>query len=586
MKTSLTDFTWKMGGPAGSGIKNSALILAKALHQAGYYVHANIEYPSRVRGGNNILEVRVASVPIYALREQTDLLVALDDLALVMWSGELVKGANILLDRENSQEISLLNKLKRRGLRILDVPSQRLLTHEKLPVIMRNTIMLGATQALLGVELAVLKQNIKRAYQYKKSKQITGDNLRAAQLGYDYVRRHYPDKLIMPRPKKSSEHIFLEGSDAVIMGALKAGMRGYIGYPMTPTSVLLRESARLQKQYNLFVYQPEDEIAAAQYSLGLWHAGARALTATSGGGFALMSESLGLAAMTETPMVVLLGQRPGPSTGLPTRTGQGDLRFALHAGQDEPARVVLAPGDPTEAFELTFHAFNIAERYQLLVIILADKYLLESAWTVPMLVQAGLKIERGKIVSLSQARRQKNYQRHAITKDGVSPRVLPGTPYPGVVWRTSSDEHNESGFIDDSIVTREQMVAKRQRKLDSAYRGLLKVITPVAVFGDRQAKRAIISLGSNKGVLMDLLARLPKRQRVKVVMVRCLAPFPQRELLRALKGIKKITVVENNAAGLLEGLIKEHTGIEASAHYRQVNGRPISLEQMIKNLKL
>jgi 2-oxoglutarate ferredoxin oxidoreductase subunit alpha len=289
--------------------------------------------------------------------------------------------------------------------------------------------------------------------------------------------------------------------------------------------------------------------------------------------------------MTETPLTVLLGMRPGPATGLPTRTGQGDLRFAMHAAQDEPPRIVLAPGDPAEAFELAFHALDIADRFQLLVVLLADKYLLENFWTHEPIEHAHLKPSRGKLLSAAQAAALKSYERFAITKDGVSPLVLPGTRGLASIWRVSADEHNPSGFITENRANRIAMVEKRRRKVATAYREVLRKLQPVATYGNPKAKHAVVSFGSNKGVLLDTLDELAASGKGKpdwkVVLIRCVMPFPAAELARTLKGVRDVRIVEGNDSGLLEGIVREQTGITADDRLRFYDGRPLTLPTVL-----
>ncbi len=569
-----------MGGEAGTGIKNSALILAKAFIKGGYFVHANVEYPSIIRGGNNTLEVRMDTRPVRSLTGEVNLLAALDERTVRMWQHEIVQGGALLVDGENTDMAAYEKDFATRNIEVFNIPLRTILVEKKLPPIVLNTVMLGGIVALICYDLELLMSGLKEVYG-KKGVQVVRDNIKAARAGFEYVHKNYEGKFTCQPRIKPARKILLEGNEAYLLGALKAGMTSYTGYPMTPTSSLLHFGAELKRRYNIFVYQPEDEISAAEWAIGAAHAGARSMTASSGGGFSLMVESLGIAAMTETPLVVLLGQRPGPATGLPTRTGQGDVRFALHAAQDEPPRVVLAPGDPAEAFELMFHAFNIAEKFQLLVIVLGDKYLGESFWTHEPLQHKHLQVDRGKLVTPKQAEKLTEYKRYAFVSDGVSPRVLPGTRGDAAIWRTSGDEHDEEGFITENRQNRIKMVDKRRKKVTTAYTQYIQKLVPVKNYGDKSATHAVISFGSNKGVLLDAIDGLRKvagkSPKIKVIMLTCLQPFPVTEVLAAIKGVKKLGVVEGNDTGLFEGLLREKTGIEATARLRFYDGRPLTL---------
>jgi len=578
-----------MGGEAGTGIKNSALILAKAFVNGGYYVHADVEYPSIVRGGNNTLEVRVSERPVRSLDDHIDLLAALDGRTVAMWADEVARGGTILYDaahvavQPQGLTPARIAAIKKAGVHVLDVPLRQLLAKEKLPLVMLNTVMLGAICALVCYDLPLLDQEIESVFG-RKGREVVKANIRAAMAGYTYVASHYKEHFNCQPPLKSKQRLLLEGNAAILLGALRAGMTAYLGYPMTPTSSLLHATAALKQRYTVFSYQPEDEISAIQMALGASYAGARAMTASSGGGFSLMVESLGIAAMTEIPLVILLGQRPGPATGLPTRTGQGDVRFALHAGQDEPPRIVLAPGDPEEAFELTFAAFNLAEQFQLLVIVLGDKYMQESFWTQDRaLTPKKLKVARGKRLTEAQALRLKSYERYALTADGVSPWVLPGTQNLATIWRTSGDEHDTRGFITEDRDNRNAMVKKRRQKMVTAYQQGVVPLEPVKSYGASDAKTAVVSFGSNKGVLLDALDELGAD--LKVVMVRCLMPFPAAELTAQLKGVERVLVVEGNDTGLFEGLLREHCRISPVASLRFYDGRPLRQPQVVEFIK-
>lgn len=578
------DFTWKVGGEAGTGIKNSALILAKAFIRGGYWVHANVEYPSIVRGGNNTLEVRMSLRPVRSLTGKVNLLAALDARTVHMWGHEIIRGGALIIDRAHADINEYESDLRARKIDIFDVPVQRLLDEQHLPPIMRNSVVLGAICGIVCYDLALLELGMEEVYR-DKGDEVVHANKRAAMAGFEYVESNFKDAFVCQPHAKPARRILLDGNEAVLLGAFKSGLSWYSGYPMTPTSSLLHFGAGLSRGMGLVTYQSEDEISAVQMAIGASYAGARAMTGTSGGGFSLMTESLGLAAMTETPLTVLLGMRPGPATGLPTRTGQGDLRFAMHASQDEPPRIVLAPGDPAEALELAFHALDIADRYQLLVVLLADKYLLENFWTHEPIEHAHLKPTRGKVLTAAQAAALKSYERFAVTKDGVSPLVLPGTRGLASIWRVSADEHNPAGFITENRANRIAMVEKRRRKVDTAYREVLRKLQPVTTFGNPKAKRAVVSFGSNRGVLLDALDELSGSRSAKadwkVVLIRCIMPFPSAELARALRGVRTIRVVEGNDSGLLEGIVREETGITADDHLRFYDGRPLQLPTVL-----
>ncbi len=573
-------FTWRMGGEARQDIDKAALILSRALVRGGYFAHANAEYGSIVTGGNVNFELRMSTKPVASLAGDSHILMAKDERTLKMWHKQVVKNGGVLLDAEAFDLAPYRKALNAKQIEIIHVPFGELLRKNLLPEITYNSMMLGALVGLIDFDIKDLYEALKQVYGAEKKSE--GErHVKAAQLGFDYARKNYTVKYACPVRKHRKVHYLIEGNEAVILGALKAGMKSYTGYAMTPVSGILHQNILLEKRFNLFSYMPEDEISACLFALGASLAGARAMTGTSGGGFALMSEAIGLSAMSETPLVVIVGSRAGPSTGVATRHSQGDLRFVLHAGQEQPPRIVLAPSDPKEAFELTFHAFNLAEKYQTLVIILTDKYLQESFWTETPLEHKQLKVDRGKLLTQTQTNKLKDYKRYKLMTDGVSPLATPGSDNPNVIWRANSSEHDEHGFTSEEKSNRIKQMNKRARKIKTAYSEYISKIDPISRYGDSKAKVAIITFGSNKGPVLDATKSF-KAKTIKSIVVKCLMPFPKKELLKELAGVEKIFFVEGNQDGLLEGVVREQTGREATGSYRFYDARPPTYVQ-IKN---
>ncbi len=580
---SAKSFTWKMGAEAKQEIDLAALILSRALVRGGYFAHANMEYGSIVTGGNVSFELRMGLKPVNSLSGKTNLLVAKDERTVLMWKHEIVSGGGLLIDAEDIDLRPYRKKLAQKKVEIIHVPFKNLLNENLLPEQTYNAAMLGALVALICFDISILQKSLRDVYREKDPKNVSS-YLKAAKVAYQYVLENYEHKYFCQARPKKSNHFLMEGNEGLIMGAIKAGMTSYSGYAMTPISGILHYGALLKKKYNLFVYMPEDEISACLFGVGASLAGARAMTGTSGGGFALMNESIGLAAMTETPLVLAMGQRAGPSTGIATRHGQGDLRFVLYGGQEQPPRIVLTPADPEDAFELAFHAFNLAEKYQSLVIILTDKYLQESFWTQAPIKHKHLKVQRGKILSPAQIAKLKKYLRYRVTADGVSPLVHPGSANPSVIWRTSSSEHDQRGFTSENRANRIEQMNKRARKMQTAYREYIKKIEPVQVFGPANAEIAVITFGSNKGPILDALQALAQK-KIKLIVMRCLMPFPEDEFKRALRGVNKMLFVEGNQDGQLESVIRQETGRQAKGHFRFYDGRPATYIEIINFLK-
>jgi 2-oxoglutarate ferredoxin oxidoreductase subunit alpha len=368
--------------------------------------------------------------------------------------------------------------------------------------------------------------------------------------------------------------MLLTGNESIGLGVIQAGCKYYVAYPMTPASGLLHFLAPLDQNYGMIVMQAESEIAAINMVAGAAYAGARAMTATSGGGFCLMSEGLGMTAMTETPVVIMLAQRPGPSTGLPTYTGQGDLRFAIHASQGEFPRVVIAPGDVEECFYMTLDAFNLAEKYQIPVILITDKYLVESHGTATFFDQRKKRIDRGLLLFGEAYTGTEEYKRHRLTADGLSPRAMPGMK--GALVKTNSNEHTERGYTTDDPEVATKMMDKRFRKVDEL-RKELETYETTKLFGSEEATVTLLGWGSTKGPIREALRQLVERGvKINFLQIIYLTPFPTETVRRVLNSTEKTVVVENTKISQLSALIREHLLMTVDHCITKYDGRPFN----------
>jgi 2-oxoglutarate ferredoxin oxidoreductase subunit alpha len=564
--TRTNKFVWLIGGEAGYGILTAGEIFGRACMHAGLNVFTSTEYPSLIRGGHNTFMVRASDQEINAHGEKIDALIALNKETIERHAHELNVGGGIIFDPEVCGEVSAKAKL-------YPVPFSKILSELTAESIMVNTVALGASAALLGMDFSFLEDAIKKVFG-KKAK-ITEQNVVAAQKGHSYVKNTFPENLgISVKPVKAPQRILVTGNDALALGAVAAGCKFAAIYPMTPTSQVLHRLAAWQQKYNIVVMQPEDEIAGINAAIGASFAGVRSLTATSGGGFSLMAEALGMAGMTETPLVVIWGQRPGPSTGLPTRTAQGDLQFALHASQGEFPRIVLAPGDVEECFRASYGAFNLAEQWQIPVIILADKHVCECYKSTAPFEMHGVEINRGQLTSSEKLSKISEFQRYKITETGVSPRAFPGQPRG--IFRAVSDEHDESGYLTEDPTTCKAMNDKRMRKLEYIARELPEPV----LYGPAKADVTIIGWGSTKGSILDALPLLQaKGIAVNFLQVYNIWPFPAGALARTLDMAKQAVCLEQNATGQLALLIREQTG-KAVDSLLKYDGRQWTPEQV------
>ncbi len=557
----MADFTWKIGGPAGFGIMTTGFIFSKAFSRGGYHVFGCTEFPSLIRGGHNTYQSRVSSEEIHSQNKPVHILVALNRETIEKNSSELAENGAIIYDGEMIKDAVEGNSIS--------VPFARLAKESCGKELMANSVSLGASVALLGYDIEMLNSVIKDVFR-EKGEDVVNANINSAKAGYDYVKGNCKKTFAITAKKISGPRKYLlTGNDAIGAGAIAAGCRFYSGYPMTPTAQILSYMAQHQKGFGIAVKLAEDEIAAVNNAVGAGFAGARAMTATAGGGFALMAEGYGLAAMTETPVVIVVGQRPGPATGMPTWSSQADLRFVLHAHQDDFPRIVIAPGDAEEAFRMAGEAHNIAEAYQTPVIMLVDKYLCESQKTAEKL--EGVKIDRGELLEEFKG----EYERYKLTKTGISPRILPGTK--GAVVIANSDEHNEKGQSTEDAALRRKMMEKRMKKLEM----FAKEMPQPKAHGHSDAEITLVCFGSVKGPALEAIKELKKKGvNSNMIHLTYISPFPEKEMKKLLKSAKKLLIVENNFTGQLAGLIREKTGKNITKKLLKYDGRPFYPEEI------
>ena len=561
-------FTFKIGGEAGFGIMSSGLAFSKLATRSGYFIFDYAEYPSIIRGGHNVMQVTVADKPVDAQYQITDFLVALNQETLDLHVGELKPGSGLIYDAEKC----VLPKFPK-GINVFAVPVNRLGKEIGNSFLLRNTVALGAAVALLGGEIKILKNLLSEEFS-KRHPELVVNNHRVAQAGYDYAREHYADKSIsILKPKPGAiPRLVITGNEAIALGAIAAGMRFAAIYPMTPISNILHALAPLQEKYGFIYKQPEDEISAINMAIGASFAGARAMTATAGGGFSLMTEAYGLAGMTETPLVIIEGMRGGPATGLPTWTEQGDLRFVLHAHQGEFPKIILAAGDAEEAFHFTMRAFNLADKYQTPVVVIVDKQVCESHYSVEPFNYSNYKAETGKFT----AKKQAGYQRYALSADGISVRSIPGSGNHVVV---NSDEHNEAGYSNEEARNRIEQMKKRMQKLETCAK---KDMPAPQFFGPKNADLTIVSWGSNKGVI---LVAMKNFTNVNFLYLTWISPFPAYEIKKVLSKARSALNIECNFSAQMGGIIRERTGVEIKNNLLKYDGRPFFPEEITAQIK-
>ncbi len=561
----------KIGGPAGTGVKSVGLMLAKIAARSGYQICDNTEYPSLIRGGHNVTQVNFSEREVTAPRLKSDLLIAFDQLTIDLHYSEIEKGGGIIFDSDSDIDVSKVSK----DVSLYGIPLKKLAFEAGEKNIFLNIVALSAAIGLLGGNLETFKKLIEEEYGDKGEKIIEADK-KAADLGYNFVLENFKNDLheymkVIDTFSSPASYMVLSGNEAAAIGAISAGMQFAAIYPMSPINNILHVLAANQQKFGYIYKQPEDEISAINMSIGASFAGVRSMTATSGGGFCLMTEAYGLAGITETPLVIVEGMRGGPATGLPTWSGQGDLQMTLHSHQDEFPRLVLAPGDVEETYNLTAKAFDMADKYQTTVVVLIDKNICENDRTVLFPDVSNIKIDRGKFTK----EKVEDFKRYEFSKDGVSTRSIPGV---GNYFLANSDEHDEYGYSTEEMELRNKMMKKRMQKLITCSQ---KDMPEPEVFGPENADITVISWGSNKGSILEAIKSF---SNINYVHVTWMNPFPSEFLLKFLSKSKHLVDIECNYTGQLADIIREKTGINIEDRYLRSDGRVIYPEEIIEKL--
>ena len=542
----MKDISVLIGGKAGDGINSAGALVAQLLNQCGYGIYLYFDYPSLIRGGHNFAIIRGSEQNVGTCWNSLDFILALNNETIEQHRDRCTPETAIIYNAD-------LVKSAGQG-----IPVQAILTREKAPAIMGNSAIIGGFAKAAGIDWdvveAVFKAHIPKEVDL---------NLTVAKRAYDQVEKgHLVSKGIRPpRP-------LLTGNEAIGLGMVKGGLDAYVSYPMTPSSSLLHFLAEHQERFGITVVHPENEIAVILMALGFSYAGKRSAVGTSGGGFCLMTEGLSLAGMAEIPLVLVVSQRTGPSTGLPTYTGQSELGFVLHAGQGEYPRLIVAPGDAQESLFWSEIAMNIAWKFQVPAFILTDKTLSEGTYSVDPAAISDVPREDSPAWSGSMP-----YLRYADTQSGVSPLAIPGMK--DAVIKVNSYAHDTAGITSEGADVVVQMTKKRLRK----WEGLAEEMQHypgVMLTGVSDASTALLCWGSTKGVCNEIASLLGLR----VIQPIILSPFPEIQLKNAIHGVRKLIAVEENATAQLATLAGQY-GIVADERILQYDGRPFSPDELL-----
>ncbi|TVQ97142.1 MAG: 2-oxoacid:acceptor oxidoreductase subunit alpha [Desulfovibrionales bacterium] len=557
-----------IAGEAGQGLITIGMLLAKALARTGYEIFVTQSYESRIRGGHNTLAIRTGTGPLRSTIREVDMLIALNRESIGLHQDELAENALVLFDAEHDSGLPEGSDQPR----ILQIPFADLAPKK----VFQNIVAMGVATKLLGLPETVVTDLVRETFAAKKA-ELVEQNLEVLRSAMDWATdQSVPGSALPSEPPGSTSRMVLDGNQAVALGALAAGIRFCAFYPMTPATGVALNLISAADRMGLVVEQAEDEIAAVNMALGASFAGAPSIVPTSGGGFALMTEGVSLAGMTETPIVLVLGQRPGPATGLPTRTEQGDLNLALYAGHGEFPRAILAPGSIEECFQLTHVAVNLAERFQSPVIVMTDQFLADTMQAVPAFdlnrltepARAGLTCDT-----------PETYRRYAFTESGISPRLLPGTGEHLVVL--DSDEHTEDGHITEDLTVRVKMVDKRLAK----GRNLREAVLAPTYIGDELSDLLLICWGSSLGPAEEAVELLRKEgKNAGLLHFRQVWPLRSDQFMERLENAKETICVEGNAGAQFAGLLRKEVGFSVSRSILRYDGSPFSAQDILREL--
>lgn len=582
-KTVHDHLSWMVGGEAGYGITTMGQMFARACTRAGLNTMGYAEYPSLIRGGHNTAMVRVGVEPVRSHTDKVDILLALNKDCIDLHLDKMSPGGVVIYDDESMDwDTSTLDPKIQLG----KVPLARIVKELGANRIMRNTVALGASFALLNLDFKWVESVLESTFS-RKGQEVVDFNIKVARAGYDHLEQNFKGSF----PKHISmqadapKRMIVSGNDAIALGAVKAGLKFMAAYPMTPVTSIMQTIAKHGIKHKIIMKHTEDEIAAMNMTIGAAHMGVRAMTASAGGGFSLMVEALGMAGITETPLVLVEGTRPGPSTGLPTWTDQGDLRFVMHASQGEFPRMIYLPGDVQESFDMTLRAFNLAEKYQMICILLTDKYLGESVYSVEPFKHEDYKIDRGLLINAEAAAQLEpgSYKRFEFTENGVSPRSVPGNP--NTIYSVATDEHQEDGDLDESAENRIKMVDKRARKFDTMVREAFTEADMMELHGPENANLTLVGWGSTKGPILEALeVANSEGQSINFLQIKTALPFANEGILRVLNAAKKVLLIENNSHAQMGGLIREKTGFWIENQLLRYDGRPIHPAEILDKI--
>jgi len=570
-------FAVGIGGAAGQGVATPGDIFAKIFSRRGLHLNAYNAYQSIIRGGHTFLTIRAGPEKVTNMGDRVDLLIPLNQDAMDRHLRLLTAGAACVYNAD-----TIKPGVPAEGVELCSLPVSKLadITRNK---VAQNTLALGAALSMIGIGFQALEEVITEQFK-KKGDAVVSENVGIARAGYDYANANFRP-FAWPLPMTENRYAVLSGNIAMAMGGAAAGVKFYCAYPMSPSTGVLHWMAAHARKAGMMVRQVEDEIGVVNMAIGAAHAGVRSMCATSGGGFALMSEGLGLSAMMETPVVVIDCQRAGPSTGVPTKTEQGDLWQMLGAAFGDYPRVIACPLDIGDSFKIIAEIFNISDRFQCPGIVLSDLLLSEGRLSVdPKELDFAPAIDRGELITTPEANANGGYKRYKITTSGISPRAIPGVA--GHTHTAASDEHDENGvLISDEFTNpakRRAMMEKRMRKVS----GIEAAVPPPELWGPKNAEVTLIGWGSTKGVIEEACEILTEQGiPANQLQIRWLVPLHGEAILDILKDARHTIIVENNYSGQFARYLRSETSFAPDGHIRKYDGEPFMPHHIVNAVK-
>ena len=577
MSSKKYDFALAIGGAAGQGIATPGNILARIFVRRGLHLNAYNAYQSIIRGGHIFLTIRVSDQEVYTHGDKLDLIVCLNQDTIDRHLGLMGVGTSVIFNSDTVKPGKAAE-----GVQLCAMPVGELSNNSRNKLV-QNTVALGVTVFLLGLDFKTLEDALTLQFQ-RKGQEVVDENVGVTRAGFEYAKANfkpYPE----PISQGAKPLAVWTGNDALAMGGAAAGVKFYCAYPMSPATGVLHWMAKNARELGIMVRQVEDEIGVANMAIGAAHTGARAMCATSGGGFALMTEAIGMAGIMEIPVVFINVQRAGPSTGVPTKTEQGDLWQMLGASQGEFQRFIVAPENALDAFNTIPELFDLVDKFQCPGIVISDLLISEGTFsTNPDAIDLHPKIERGELITEpASPGSEDGYMRYKNTESGISPRAIPGLE--GYIHVVASDEHDEDGILISDEFTnphkRRKMVEKRARKFEN----VVNEIAAPGLEGPPDADVTLIGWGSTAGVIKEAVAQLKEKGvAANQLAVKWIVPLHTQAITDIVSRAKKTIIIENNHSGQFFRYLRSETGLNVDGHIRKYDGEPFMPHHIVEGV--